>query len=730
MLMPTSTEKIFSEFKEHSVAEFFKKNQQMLGFSGKTRSLTTIVHEYVTNSLDACEEAQILPDVTITVIEIEKEKYKVIAEDNGPGIPEKHLGKALGMMLAGTKFHRYCQQRGQQGIGASGCTMYAQITTGKPVHVVSRYDSKRITCDLSIDLKSNSPRITDLLKEDGNFGSGLRVEAEVADVKYDQSSFGVYEYIRRTALANPHLQITLIDPEKQKFSFPRSDTKIPPKPVVVQPHPLGLSTNDLIDFAHREKECRRISSFLQERFTRVSAGKVDELKSLCPDVDFNKQPSELQWPEAEKIVKAIHSESVKWIAPATDSVIPIGQEQIEKSLKNIIAPEFVSVTERPPKIYKGGIPFMVEAAIAYGGGAGKKNGAFSSPSRAREGGASGQAATHEGAPQSSSEIIRYANRAPLLFDNSGCAITEAVKEIDWKRYKLKNFEEEPISIFVNLCSVYVPYTSAGKQAISDEEEVVQEIKNAIMEAARELQRYLGGKHRESDRKERKKAILRYVQQLSKDLPELAGKGKPSEIEKKLIELIETKYSGQIEAGEDEEETGAGEAVDEEEDEVEDETEKITTVLNEVFGHYVDDYGYGITCFGADTQKVKTPFETFQNTRARIGGISVNSAGTELAVAMEANLKMFNTVKGERRKILVIASDFSLSDESECAELLSHFAKAGIEVCLIGFCGCDNVETIWQDVKGLKIKRTSIREISELPSCFLNIYLGVQTSKGQ
>jgi hypothetical protein len=156
-----------------------------------------------------------------------------------------------------------------------------------------------------------------------------------------------------------------------------------------------------------------------------------------------------------------------------------------------------------------------------------------------------------------------------------------------------------------------------------------------------------------------------------------------------------------------------------------EAEKITTVLNETFGHYVDDYGYGITCFGADTQKIKTPFETFENTRARIGGISVNSAGTELAVAMEANLKMFNSVKGERRKILVIASDFSLSDEKECEELMTHFAKAGIEVILIGFCNCDNYETIWQNVKGLKIKRTEIKQIADLPQHFLDVYLNCQ-----
>jgi DNA topoisomerase VI subunit B len=546
-MSPTSTEKIFSEFREHSVAEFFKKNQQMLGFSGKTRSLTTIVHEYVTNSLDACEEGGILPEIDIAIKEIDKERYKVVAEDNGPGIPEKHIGKALGQMLAGTKFHRYAQQRGQQGIGASGCTMYSQITTGKPVKVISRYDTRRITCEVSIDLKSNSPLVLNMVKDEGEFGHGLTVEGEFAEVKYDKSSFGVYEYIRRTALANPHLQITLHDPEGQTHAFPRSSDKIPPKPVVVQPHPLGISTNDLIDFAHREKECRRVSSFLQERFARFSAAKVDEIKALCPDVDFNKNPQELQWVEAEKIIKAIQNPDVKWIAPATDSVKPIGKEQIEKSLTNILAPQFVVVSERAPKIYKGGIPFMVEAALAYGGGAGRK--------------ATGDLM--------SSEVIRYANRAPLLFDNSGCAIMEAVKAIDWKRYKLKNFEEEPLSVFVNISSVYVPYTSAGKQAISNDEEIVQEIKNAIMEAARDLQAYLSGIRRDHDRKERRKAILRYVSQLSHDLPDLAGKGKPSDIEKKLITLIETKYSTQIDESEEEEGkngNGNGKNGKEEEDE--------------------------------------------------------------------------------------------------------------------------------------------------------------------
>jgi len=514
------TETIFKEFKEHSVAEFFKKNKQMLGFSGKTRSLTTIVHELVTNSLDACEEAKIAPEISVEVKEIDKERYIVKTIDNGPGIPEKHLGKALGMMLAGTKFHRYCQQRGQQGIGASGVTMYSQITTGKPIKAVSGYDGTVIRAEISVDFKSNSPRINNLTKEPGEF-RGLSYECEVSDAKYDKSSYGVYEYLKRTAIANPHSQITLLEPDGTRVVFPRSVNEIPPKPQSVQPHPMGISTNDLMEFAQHDKESRKLGSFLQNNFARVSAAKVEELAQVAKEVDFNKAPKDLQWNDAEAIIKAI--KLVKWIAPATDSVKPIGEAQITKSLTNMLSPEHLAVVERSPKIYSGGIPFVVEAAVAYGGQAGRKY-----------------------ADKTGGDIMRFANRAPLLFDSSGCGITEAIRAVDWKRYNIRNFDEEPITVLVNISSVHIPYTGAGKQAISDDQEVYDEVKNAVMEAARNVQRYIAGLTRDADRKARRKAILRYVTQLSKDLVDLANEGKAPEIEKELIKLIEEKYSAQIE----------------------------------------------------------------------------------------------------------------------------------------------------------------------------------------
>ncbi|MCD6549334.1 DNA topoisomerase VI subunit B [Candidatus Micrarchaeota archaeon] len=511
---------VFKEFKEHSVAEFFKKNRQMLGFSGKVRSLTTIVHELVTNSLDGAEEAGILPEVKVVINEIDRDegRYRVRVEDNGIGIPFKHLGKALGMMLAGTKFHRYVQQRGQQGIGAAGVTMYAQLTTGKPIHAVSGYKGVKVSCDISIDFKNNRPVVSNVVKEPSDW-HGLIYEAEVGDVKYDRGVYGVYEYLKRTAIANPHAQITLIDPSGEEFVFPRSVFEVPPKPKPVKPHPLGITTHDLVDFCHHSRGYSTLNQFLVNEFARFSQKKLVELRELLPDIDFKKHPHQITWEEADRIVKAFRK--MKWIAPSTEGIYPIGEEQIRTSMKNILDPEFLEVVERKPSVFRGGIPFIVEVALAYGGSAGRRV-----------------------AGRSTSDIMRFANRVPLLFDAGGCGITEAVRSIDWKRYGLKNFDELPVAVLVNVSSVHIPYTGAGKQALSSEDEIIGEIRNALMECARKLQRHLQGKIRERERATRKRAVSKYVNQLASDLSELAGcPDKRDWIVQQLNEIIEEKYGG-------------------------------------------------------------------------------------------------------------------------------------------------------------------------------------------
>ncbi|MDE1804631.1 MAG: DNA topoisomerase VI subunit B [Candidatus Micrarchaeota archaeon] len=507
-------EEIFKEFKEHSISEFFRKNRQMLGFAGKVRSLTTVVHEYVTNTLDACEEAGILPQVTVEIKNTGEERCLVKVTDNGPGIPKRLIGKALANVLSGTKFHRYMQQRGQQGIGAAGCTLFSQITTGKKVHVRSGTDKEAYECDLGISIKDNKPVIENLAElSKGNF-KGLEIQAEFAGVKYENSDHGVSEYLKRTALVNPHIAIKLIDPEGNTLEFPRSVSEMPQRPRQIQPHPLGLEASDLLDFAH-VTESRKLSSFLIESFARVTQNKINELKELVPDIDLSKEPRQLSWDEAEKLIVAF--KKIKWIGPELDSLSLIGEQRVGAAIKNILNPEFQAVVERKPKVFRGGIPFVVEVGVAYGGNAGK--------------------ATAEGA---SGNILRFANKVPLLFDGGTCGISEAIRGLQWKRYNIDDFEKSPISILVSVCSVYIPYSGVGKQSVAQEEEIMEEIRLAVMDSLRILQRYLSGVRQRTTAETKYKTIMRYVSQLAADLGELTG-GKSETIEQSLRSLIENKY---------------------------------------------------------------------------------------------------------------------------------------------------------------------------------------------
>lgn len=496
------------EFREHSVAEFFKKNKQMLGLSGKTKALTTIIHEYVTNSLDACENANILPDIDVQIKELGNEHYEVTSADNGPGLTKDTVGKAFGQLLAGTKFHRLMQMRGQQGIGAAGCTMLSQMTTGKEVKVVTGNSHEVFSCDVSIDTKYNNPKVSNVQPLTKKF-RGAIVKAQFKEMKYVNNEQGPMEYLRRTAIANPHCKITFTDPAGQSVVFERTAKKIPEKPEEVQPHPRGVTVDELLNMA-KATPSRKTNSFLKTELDRMGDNAIKEIEKQT-SFDLNKDPHQLSWSEIEELIKAF--KTVTFIAPRTDMLRPIGEEQVDKSLRSIVEPEFLSVVTRKPAVREGGYPFQVEAAVAYGGKAGRRVG-----------------------EEMRMEAMRFANRVPLLFDTGGCGITEAIKSVDWKRYGIKDAETAPVTVFVNLISVHIPYTGAGKQAVSNDEEIVEEIRLALMDAGRRTARYIIGKERERLKMEKKRIYMKYAVEVAIALGELTEQS-PKPIEHKLLDTV-------------------------------------------------------------------------------------------------------------------------------------------------------------------------------------------------
>lgn len=550
-----SAETLAKEFREHSVAEFFKKNMQMLGLYGKVRMLTTIVHEYVTNSLDACEEAGILPEIEVKIEELGPEYYLVTVRDNGPGLTKEVIGKALGQLLAGTKFHRLIQMRGQQGIGASGCTMLSQMTTGKAIKIISGTGKgKAFACELAIDPKKNEPKIYNMRDIDRPF-RGLMIQARFKGVLYKESQMGPLEYLRRTAIANPHAKIIFRSPKGEKIVFNRTSSYIPKIPKPMKPHPAGATVDDIVTLSQVTK-AQKVSSFLKSEFDRIGDNTIEKIQKLV-NFDLNKDPKKLTWQEAEAIINAF--KQIKFIAPSTEGLIPIGEERIQKSLETIVQPEHVSTLTRAPKVYAGGYPFQVEVGIAYGGKAGIVTNENSEEQPKKD------IVLDEQNQGVKVEIMRFANRAPLLFDAGNCAITKAVHSIDWKRYGIKDLENVPLTIFVNFLSVHVPYTGAGKQAIADEDEIMEELRLALMMCARKTGRYISAKRAQIERKMKRDIFYRYIPEVADALSKITKKEK-----EKLIKKLELLVLNKLKLDEEEEakEVKQAEAEEGEEDEEE------------------------------------------------------------------------------------------------------------------------------------------------------------------
>ncbi|WP_409200542.1 DNA topoisomerase VI subunit B [Methanobrevibacter sp. DSM 116169] len=549
--MSQQANELFENFQELTPSEFFRKNKQMLGFSGKIRSLTIVFHELITNSFDAAEEAGILPEIKIDLKRLGKEHYILTHSDNGPGIPEDYIMQVYCTMFAGSKF-RNIQSRGQQGLGCSGCVLLSQMTTGEPARVISCYEDgdelKGVKMKFKMDVKKNKGMLMEKEEYKGDH-TGVCIELQFKEVSYSMAEQGAFEYIRRTMIGNPHAKIIFRDPSGHKYIFKRAAEIVPVLPQEVLPHPKGVTADDLI-FMAKHTDKRRFKSLLTSSLSRMSNKRIDEIEEIT-GIDLNKRPKDMKWEEAEAIVDAFSK--MKFMAPPTSGLIPIGSEQIEKGMKQILKPEFIATLTRKPVTYRGGVAFIVEAGIAYGGDSGRIVN-----------------------DQKKSEIMRFANRVPLSFDQGSCAITEALKSVDWRRYGLKDLDNTPLTLFVNIISTQVPYLSTGKQSIAPEPEIVQEVRQATMKLARKLQKHIRAKRAEKEKAMRSKIFEDYVPAIIEESAKLAETEVP-EYQEILAKVTKRALAELL-----------GEKVDDDDEIIEEDIEDSLVEELDEFGYKVDD----------------------------------------------------------------------------------------------------------------------------------------------
>ncbi|HEX8340367.1 MAG TPA: DNA topoisomerase VI subunit B, partial [Tepidisphaeraceae bacterium] len=543
----------------------------------------TTVKEAVDNSLDACEEAGILPNISVVIEDLEPQRqatqkqsrYRITVVDNGPGIVRKQVENVFGRLLFGSKFHRLKMSRGQQGIGISAAGMYGLITTGKPMIIHTRPNAKKPAhhIELAMNTKTNRAEVTVddesadfppqrlkrlsagtrdpafLNSEDYITGTSVSVELEG---KYQKGRGSVDEFLELTAIANPHARIAFVPPQRvsadeqddllpvQKNAdaadgsapadgaapggggaeaatldgvdptlttvekdgvilYPRGTDQLPPETREIQPHPKGIELGILIqmmrDFEAANRGGGTLYNFLQEKFSRVSPQKANEFCKAA-GCHSRTKTTDLDHAQTEKLFKVM--QEAKLPAPPTDCLAPIGVRQMLAGMLKGVKAEFYAASSREPDVYRGR-PFQIEAAIAFGG---------------------------ELPTGDTARVIRFANRVPLLFQQSACSSFKAVVETGWRNYNLSqprgSIPVGPFVIMIHMASVWVPFTSESKEAIADYDEIRKEMKLALMECGRKLGTYLRKRQKMLRESARRDVFERYIGEISKAVNAITG----------------------------------------------------------------------------------------------------------------------------------------------------------------------------------------------------------------
>lgn len=568
-----TAESMATKQRDISVSEFFAKNRHLLGFDNPRKALLTTVKEAVDNSLDACEEAGILPSIAVIIEDLQPDRpasakssrYRVTVVDNGPGIVRKQVENVFGRLLYGSKFHRLKMSRGQQGIGISAAGMYGLITTGRPMliqtrpkatapahHIELAMNTKTNRAEVTVDEETDDfplQRLRDLSQvreltaagqflDHAEFPTGTSVTVEL-EGKYQRGRGSVDEFLELTAIANPHAKIVLVRPtrlteeeaepllkstkaKKAEFGvmpeakgaqggaeaaqpeqsakkapvvtedsgpvvmFPRGIETLPPETQEIQPHPKGVELGILLqmlkDFEAAEPT-GTLYRFLQEKFSRVSSATASK---FCEKIRAGTRTkvSDIDHKQAEALYQAFMEAELP--PPPTDCLAPIGVQQLLKGMFKGVRAEFYAASSRDAAVYRGR-PFLIEAAIAYGG---------------------------ELPKDESARVIRFANRVPLLYQQSACSSFKAVTETNWRNYDLDQprggSPGGPLVIMVHMASVWVPFTSESKEAIADYDEIRKEMKLALMECGRKLGAYIKKRAKMKREGQRRDVFRKYL----------------------------------------------------------------------------------------------------------------------------------------------------------------------------------------------------------------------------
>ncbi|HKX13542.1 MAG TPA: DNA topoisomerase VI subunit B [bacterium] len=472
-----------------SSAEYFSKNLQQVGFSSYTKAVLTTIKEAVDNSLDACEDAGILPEVAILIEKVGEgtaknaDAIRIRVEDNGPGLEVEDVVKVFGEYLASSKFGRGRCSRGQQGIGISAVTTWAQLTNARGATVITKTTKMRkaVQCIIEVDIKHNKG--IQKSKEAVEWGKehGLACEFVIDGRVQLNGEGGILAYLNGTTLVNPHLTLRHKVMDQDEVTIPRVTEELPQIPEATDPHPHTMKLGEFIAHSHLFGRVS-IGAWLKKGFSRISDSvlrdmKKDGLSQSLIDLSVDKASEE----QFKKVFGAL--QKAKLMAPSTSSVLSIGESALAKSIQRVGQVDFFSVVSRKPAIcdFK---PVLVETAIAR---------LLDKPGE-----------------DDQVTLLRFANRVPLQFDKSACAMTQAAESVNWRAYGLNQPKNSlplgPYIIAVSVVSPFIKFKNASKETVDASDELVEEIRRTLIQAGQRLSKHIRRETKEADLEKKRQHI--------------------------------------------------------------------------------------------------------------------------------------------------------------------------------------------------------------------------------
>ncbi|CAN5660994.1 hypothetical protein BH10BDE1_BH10BDE1_27340 [soil metagenome] len=505
-----------------STAEYFAKNLQQVGFSSPLKAVLTTLKEAVDNSLDACEENSILPDITVVVRKIgvgsgkSADLVEIIVEDNGPGLDPEDLPKVYGEYLASSKFGRGQATRGQQGIGISAAVTWAQLTNASGVLVTSKTSRMRKAFhgSIDVDIKQNKGVIKTKEMIDWDRPHGVRVEFRIDGRIQLNGDGGILTYLEGTTLVNPHLKLRYKLNDADWVNIPRVSDVVPEVPPSTLPHPHTMKLGEFITHAGVYGKSE-FGKFLKAGFSRVNDVTLKDLtKNGLPKGLLSMPVSKMNEAQFKTAFQVIGKTEMQ--SPSTRSVLTVGEEAMAKSILRLGDVDFFSVVTRKPKIcdFK---PVVVEVALAR--------------------------FLNRGGEDQSIQLLRFANRVPLQFDKSACAITNAVESVNWRSYGLAQSKDSlpngPYVFAISIVSPFIKFKNASKETIDASDELVEEIRRALMQAGQKLSRHIRRENKEADLERKISHIEQFGPILVEGLMRISGakEGRRAKAQEGLKKLL-------------------------------------------------------------------------------------------------------------------------------------------------------------------------------------------------